>query len=142
MSLAYDAMIFAIDAHKYQRRKYTGNPYFDHLAEVAGITAAVTGPYPKIMAVCWLHDCVEDQGVSLDEIEEQCFQFSTIPSHNSDLFALLGWILAFYEVRGRSPEMMIGKTLRETMAHAIASAENALRVDTRVDTPKLANATD
>ncbi len=68
MSIAFDAMIFAREVHKNQRRKYTNNPYADHLAEVAGIVATVssskTAPARETMiAVAWLHDCIEDQGV-------------------------------------------------------------------------------
>lgn len=69
MSLAYKAMMFAREVHKDQKRKYTNNPYTDHLAEVAGIAVSVGWRHPQIhpdkfMAVCWLHDCVEDQGVT------------------------------------------------------------------------------
>ncbi|MFM7011883.1 MAG: guanosine polyphosphate pyrophosphohydrolase [Betaproteobacteria bacterium] len=69
MSVAYDAMIFARDVHKSQRRKYTNNPYTDHLAEVVGIAMSVGWRHAEIhpdnfMAVCWLHDCMEDQGVT------------------------------------------------------------------------------
>lgn len=68
MSAAYDAMMFAREAHKAQQRKYTGNPYSDHLAEVAGIAISVGWHVPSVhpddfMAVCWLHDCVEDCGI-------------------------------------------------------------------------------
>lgn len=69
MNLAFDAMIFAREAHKEQRRKYTNNPYVDHLAEVAGLVATVSPYSPAMIAVAWLHDCVEDCGVSIDEIE-------------------------------------------------------------------------
>jgi (p)ppGpp synthase/HD superfamily hydrolase len=64
--LAYRAMMFAREAHKEQRRKYTNNPYSDHLAEVAGIVATVAGRYASyevLIATAWLHDVVEDQGV-------------------------------------------------------------------------------
>lgn len=76
MSLAYEAMMFAREAHKGQRRKYTNNPYVDHLAEVCGIAMSVgwhaTTVHPdKVMAVCWLHDCVEDCGVLLLDIEQR-----------------------------------------------------------------------
>lgn len=62
--LAYRAMIFAREAHAQQVRKYTGNPYADHLAEVAGIVATVL-PSAKVraeimLATAWLHDYVED----------------------------------------------------------------------------------
>jgi (p)ppGpp synthase/HD superfamily hydrolase len=69
MTLAYEAMMFAREVHKDQRRKYTGNPYTDHLGEVCGIAMSVgwrvAQIHPdKFMAVCWLHDCIEDQGIS------------------------------------------------------------------------------
>lgn len=68
--LAYSAMLFAREAHKHQRRKYTGNPYTDHLAEVAGIISTIDNS-PVVIATCWLHDCVEDQGVSVEALRDQ-----------------------------------------------------------------------
>lgn len=68
MSLAYDAMLFAREVHKTQVRKYSGNPYADHLAEVAGIVATVDTSAETI-ATAWLHDSREDQGISGEEIE-------------------------------------------------------------------------
>lgn len=70
--LAYRAMMFARAAHAEQRRKYTDNPYRDHLAEVAGIVSAVA-PHAEaavetMVAVAWLHDCVEDQGVTREAL--------------------------------------------------------------------------
>lgn len=79
MGLAYDAMMFAREVHKNQRRKYTNNPYFDHLAEVVGIamsvglrwaTSSEVGP-EIFMAACWLHDSIEDQDVSAQELTDQ-----------------------------------------------------------------------
>ena len=69
-TLAFKAMMFARTAHAGQVRKYTGNPYADHLAEVAGIVATVDGS-PESIAVAWLHDCREDQGVMGAEIEDR-----------------------------------------------------------------------
>ena len=73
MTIAYDAMMFARQVHATQVRKYTGNPYVDHLAEVAGIAMSVGWHEPQIhpdqfMAVCWLHDAFEDQGITPGEI--------------------------------------------------------------------------
>jgi (p)ppGpp synthase/HD superfamily hydrolase len=65
MSIAFKAMVFAREAHKTQVRKYTGNPYADHLGEVAGIATTVLISEIAI-AVAWLHDCIEDQGVSTE----------------------------------------------------------------------------
>ena len=73
MSIAFKAMQFAREAHKDQRRKYTNNPYADHLAEVAGIVSTVAGQYlnleQEVIAVAWLHDCIEDQGVTLEQLD-------------------------------------------------------------------------
>jgi len=72
MSLAFEAMLFAREAHAKQVRKYTGNPYADHLSEVAGIVAAIAVENLRMQSVmiatAWLHDCVEDQGVTGAEI--------------------------------------------------------------------------
>jgi (p)ppGpp synthase/HD superfamily hydrolase len=61
-------MVFACQVHASQRRKYTNNPYADHLAEVAGIISTVDNS-PETIATAWLHDCREDQGVTGEEIE-------------------------------------------------------------------------
>lgn len=73
--LAIRAMNFARAVHKGQVRKYTGNPYSDHLAEVAGIALSIgwhdaTIHPDKMLATCWLHDCIEDQNVTYSELEE------------------------------------------------------------------------
>ena len=70
MSIAYEAMMFAREVHVAQRRKYTDNPYTDHLAEVAGIVATVAAPdlADMMVSVAWLHDCVEDQGVTVPSL--------------------------------------------------------------------------
>lgn len=76
MSIAFKAMEFARKAHATQRRKYTNAPYTDHLAEVAGIVAAVASNHgaasiDEMIAVAWLHDCAEDQGVTFKEIDAE-----------------------------------------------------------------------
>lgn len=72
MSIAFKAMQFAREVHKDQVRKYTGNPYVDHLAEVAGIVATLDLPEgPIAIATAWLHDCVEDQDVAPQTIVDE-----------------------------------------------------------------------
>lgn len=76
MTLSYDAMIFAREIHKDQRRKYSNQPYFDHLAEVAGIAMSAgwhnfTVHPDKVLAVCFLHDSMEDQGVGYGQLLAQ-----------------------------------------------------------------------
>ena len=66
--LSYMAMMFARKVHECHARKYTGNPYVDHLAEVAGIVATVDAR-PETIAAAWLHDSVEDCGISIVTID-------------------------------------------------------------------------
>lgn len=73
-SLAYEAMMFAREKHQGQVRKYTGEPYFNHLAEVVAISISVgwhaSMIHPdKFIAVAWLHDVVEDCGVLFCELD-------------------------------------------------------------------------
>jgi len=54
---------FAADAHKDQRRKYTGESYIVHPVQVASLVAAVVDD-PRVVAAALLHDTVEDTPVS------------------------------------------------------------------------------
>jgi guanosine-3',5'-bis(diphosphate) 3'-pyrophosphohydrolase len=75
VTLSFDAMLFAREVHKDQRRKYTLSPYVDHLAEVAGIVSTVCWPHThleqEMIAAAWLHDCREDQGVSDQSLRDR-----------------------------------------------------------------------
>lgn len=54
---------FAAAAHHGQKRKYTFDPYIVHPAAVAALVRAV--PHTEeMLAAAWLHDTVEDCGVS------------------------------------------------------------------------------
>ncbi|MGO9742399.1 MAG: HD domain-containing protein [Roseiarcus sp.] len=60
---------FAARKHTHQRRKgELAEPYLNHLVEVADLAAEATDGQPEIVAAALLHDAVEDQGVTLDEI--------------------------------------------------------------------------
>jgi (p)ppGpp synthase/HD superfamily hydrolase len=60
---------FAAQAHRSigQVRKYTGEPYIVHPANVAKLVSSVTDDV-NMIAAAWLHDTVEDTGVPLDTI--------------------------------------------------------------------------
>lgn len=68
--LAPEAMLTAMALHGAQVRKYTGEPYFHHLAEVAGMVASVGGP-DEAVAASWLHDSREDQGYPLSHLTDK-----------------------------------------------------------------------
>lgn len=66
----YDAMTFARTVHSGHRRRYTGDPYAVHLAEVAAITAALGLPI-EAQCIAWLHDSIEDVGVTHADLLER-----------------------------------------------------------------------
>jgi len=64
---------FAAEKHAQQRRKgENGEPYFNHLLEVADLIAASTPELDvELMMAAFLHDTVEDTGVTLQELEQR-----------------------------------------------------------------------
>ena len=78
MNIAYEAMMFAREVHKDQRRKYTNEPYVLHLAEVAGIVSTVAYDITardrcatiEMLAVAWLHDVIEDQNITFTQLAD------------------------------------------------------------------------
>jgi (p)ppGpp synthase/HD superfamily hydrolase len=67
--LSHRALEFATEAHRGQDRKYGAGPYITHPIEVAEIVGAVTDDEVTI-AAAFLHDVVEDCGVSEAHIRE------------------------------------------------------------------------
>jgi (p)ppGpp synthase/HD superfamily hydrolase len=69
MDIVYKARVFATAAHYAvkQVRKYTGEPYIVHPAEVVNILYKY-GATDEMAAAGWLHDTVEDTGVTIDVI--------------------------------------------------------------------------
>ena len=68
-ALEFKASQFAVIKHRAidHRRKYTNEPYELHLAEVANLVAFV--PHTEeMLAAAWLHDVVEDCGVTFKEL--------------------------------------------------------------------------
>ncbi|MEK7106685.1 MAG: HD domain-containing protein [Patescibacteria group bacterium] len=70
VALVTKAYEFAKEAHKDQKR-YSGDPYFVHTAEV-GYLLATAGMCPQSTAAGLLHDTIEDAGVTPKMIEELC----------------------------------------------------------------------
>lgn len=63
---------YAGDAHRKvgQLRKYSGQPYEEHLRRVAEIVTGVTDD-PAAIAAAWLHDVVEDTPTTIEDIERE-----------------------------------------------------------------------
>lgn len=85
MDIVHKAQVYALAAHASvkQLRKYTNEPYIVHPAEVARIVASVPGSTPDMVAAAWLHDTVEDTGVTLTDIHM---------SFGPEIAALVGWL--------------------------------------------------
>ncbi len=68
-SLADRALQFAARAHEGQVRKYTGEPYIGHPVAVAKLVREA-GFDDEVIAAAYLHDVVEDCGITPAQIEE------------------------------------------------------------------------
>lgn len=71
-SLVYKAQIYAQAAHGAvgQKRKYTGEPYIVHPAEVVQILQAAGVWQPDVLAAAWLHDVLEDTQVDPEDLRQ------------------------------------------------------------------------
>ncbi len=69
-SLPDRAQRFAEKAHAGQKRKYTGAPYVVHPGRVAQRVAGLGLPETAV-AAAWLHDTVEDCGVSIEALRSE-----------------------------------------------------------------------
>lgn len=69
-NLSYRAMKFAMQKHSIQKRKYTDEPYWTHLAQVVGLVSSVHSS-ELIHAIAWLHDVLEDTDTSDKEILQE-----------------------------------------------------------------------
>lgn len=67
---------FAAEKHAQQKRKgENGEPYFNHLLEVAELIAASSRNLDvELLMAAFLHDTVEDTGVTLQELEKHFCQ--------------------------------------------------------------------
>lgn len=69
VALITRAYAFAKEAHK-DHKRFSGEPYFNHLRETAKGLAGL-GLGPRTIAAGLLHDSIEDVGVSPDTIEKE-----------------------------------------------------------------------
>ena len=85
MHMVERARVFATAAHAAvkQVRKYTFEPYIVHPAEVAGIVGALEGATFEMVAAAWLHDVVEDTGVTIEDIRAE---------FGPEVAELVGWL--------------------------------------------------
>jgi len=121
MDVVRKAQVYAMAAHAAvgQRRKYTGEPYIVHPAEVAKIVAGVPGATPDMVAAAWLHDVVEDTGCTYNDIH---MGFGT------DIATLVGWLTDVSKPED-GPRWFRKKMDREHTAAAPAEAQTIKLAD-------------
>ena len=96
LELVSRAANFALMAHADGRRKDSGEPYANHLAEVAMHCATARPGDGELVAAAWLHDVVEETAFT-----------------NDDIRALFGVPVAALVADVTDPEGLKGKARRE-----------------------------
>lgn len=84
METVEKARVFATAAHASaaQLRKYTNEPYIVHPTEVVKIVSSVSHS-KEMLAAAWLHDVVEDTGVTIEVIRAE---------FGDEISELVGWL--------------------------------------------------
>jgi (p)ppGpp synthase/HD superfamily hydrolase len=84
MTVVERARVFATAAHAAvaQLRKYTFEPYIVHPADVVRIVSTVEHT-DEMLAAAWLHDVVEDTGVTIETIRSE---------FGESVAELVGWL--------------------------------------------------
>lgn len=121
MDVVRKAQVYAQAAHAAvgQRRKYTGEPYIVHPAEVATIVAGVLGSTPNMVAAAWLHDVVEDTSCTFNDIHM---------AFGIDIATLVGWLTDVSKPED-GPRWLRKKMDREHTAAAPAEAQTVKLAD-------------
>lgn len=104
MSVLRNAYEFSLKAHLSQRR-YSGEPYFDHVFNVAEILAELKMDSITI-AAGFLHDSVEDTGVPLDEL---------VQKFGEDVALLVDGVTKISELKLESREQRQAETFRKML---------------------------
>ena len=104
LSVLTNAYNFSLDIHKGQRR-YSGEPYFDHVFRVAEILTELKMDSTTI-AAGFLHDSVEDTGVNLDEVKER---------FGEDVAILVDGVTKISELKLESREERQAETFRKML---------------------------
>lgn len=120
MTIVEKARTFATAAHAAVKhvRKYTNEPYIVHPAEVAKIVRDAGGT-DAMVAAAWLHDVVEDTGVTIETIRAE---------FGAEVAELVGWLTDVSKPED-GPRWFRKKMDREHTAQAPAEAQTIKLAD-------------
>lgn len=115
------ARVFATAAHAAvaQLRKYTNEPYIVHPADVANTIENLEGSTVEMIAAAWLHDVVEDTGVTIETIRKE---------FGSEIAEMVGWLTDVSKPED-GPRWYRKKLDREHTAMASAEAQTVKLAD-------------
>jgi (p)ppGpp synthase/HD superfamily hydrolase len=68
MDIVEKARTYAADKHADKKRKYTDQPYFNHLEAVASTLQSAGVMEPTVLAAAYLHDTVEDTDAAMQDV--------------------------------------------------------------------------
>ena len=71
MDIIYKAKAFAAAKHQSHRRKYTDQPYFNHLEAVVEVLRGAGVTDPSVVAAAYLHDTVEDTNATMQVVVQE-----------------------------------------------------------------------
>ena len=97
MDIIEKARAFAADKHASQKRKYTDQPYFNHLEAVASTLQSAGVMEPTVLAAAYLHDTVEDTDATMQDI---------IREFGADVGELVYWLTDAEEGNRESRTLM------------------------------------
>ena len=83
MDIIEKARAYAADKHADKKRKYTDQPYFNHLQAVVSTLQGAGAMEPPILAAAYLHDTVEDTDATIQDI---------IVEFGADVAELVYWL--------------------------------------------------
>lgn len=125
MNLVERAKEFAQKAHASQVRKYTGEPYFRHLEEVAAYVTWAGGSQ-EMIAAAYLHDTIEDTETS----------FIDLTTEFGHSVTQLVWELTDQESEGNRAERK--RRRAEFLSRAPGSTQTIKIADLLSNTPSIA----
>lgn len=118
----------------HEGQKYGEEPYFHHVFEVANLSRFM-GYGNAVVAACFLHDSVEDTGMTLDQLHRHGFPESVVTGIDAVTFsdesdnpdALTG---------SARKDLKMGKAMRTPLSHVVKFCDSSMNFAHTVSYPR------